>query len=195
MRSDFEALVLHGCEQELILGTVPALQDLLDDVVAIDVFAHLLDPGFQVLLDQLEVLLLVDYFDDLLYRPRPVSILADLDWVLLERLDDLRQLVLRTKLCDLLDEVVAEAVDHEAPTFVDEVVEDGVEDLTVIGVIGLLQILLEESAATLVLGQCWSVSEQLDELCAAEFLMSFQGVVGGVKTELLGYLDDGERKV
>lgn len=60
-------LSCHGFEEERLLGTVPAVENLLDYMITIDVFAHLFDTVLQVIGDDLEMFLGLSHLDDLLH--------------------------------------------------------------------------------------------------------------------------------
>ena len=119
MTGNLDALGFHRIIEELVLCMVPALQDLLDDVVAIDVFTHFLDSIFEVVLDQSIMLFHFDDFDEFLHRSGAMSILAELHRLLLHGFDDGSQLIFAAVIGHLLDQVVAKAVIHEIPAVVD----------------------------------------------------------------------------
>ena len=98
---------------------IPALQDLLDDVVAIDVFAHFLDSIFEVALNQGKMLFHFGNFDEFLHRSGAMSILAELHWLLLHGFNDGSQLIIAAVISHLLNQVVAETIIHELPAVVD----------------------------------------------------------------------------
>ncbi len=92
------ALVDHGVEDELKVGGLPRCQDLLDDVVSVYVRRQVLHEVFQIFDDQVDVFLKLYYFDYLLNASSPVGIPAEPNWILLDRVNNFFELVIRTAL-------------------------------------------------------------------------------------------------
>jgi uncharacterized MnhB-related membrane protein len=142
------ALLHHSFVYELVVLWLPCEEDLLDDVVAVDVFSQLSHLSFQVLTEHLDLVRRLDDLDYLLDGPRSVGVATQVDWVVLDLLDDGCELFLSAGLSDLLSQVVAEGVVHEVHVVLNCVVEDAVHYLLVV----LLYLLLQEPAPALVSG-------------------------------------------
>jgi hypothetical protein len=78
MASDLDALFHHSVEQELVLLLVPALQDLLDDMVTIDVLTHFFQADAEEILNHFKVFWDFDNLQYFLNRPGTMSIFAEL---------------------------------------------------------------------------------------------------------------------
>ena len=102
MACNLYALLYHAIKQKLAIGFWPTLQNLLDDVIAIDVLAHFDEPGAEVSLDQFEVLGQLDDLEDFLDWPSSVSIFAEFQRIFLHWLNDPGQLGLTAYLCYFL---------------------------------------------------------------------------------------------
>ena len=100
---NLNALGFHRIIEELVLCMIPALQDLLDDMVAIDVLAHFLNSIFEEVLDQGIMLFHFDDFDEFLHRSGAMSIFAELHWLLPHGFNDGSQLIFAAMISHLLD--------------------------------------------------------------------------------------------
>ena len=140
------ALLHHGIVDELRVLFLPRLQDLLNHVVAVDVLCQRSHLVLQVTNQQLDLLRLLDYLDDLLDAPGAVGVSAEPHWVLLHSLDDLSELLLAARLGYLLRQVVAEGVVHQVHAAVNHAHEDPVPHFILL----LIDLLLQEPAASLV---------------------------------------------
>ena len=90
--SDLYTLVHHSVVQELVVDMRPSVENFLNNMVSINVFAHLFDPMTEETLDDIEVFVLRHYFYNLLNGPCSVSVHAEFDGLVLHGVDDLCQL-------------------------------------------------------------------------------------------------------
>lgn len=121
---DLYALPLHGVVEELVLGRLPALEYLLDDMVSVNVFAHFLYAVVEIIANHRVMDVLAYYFDNLLHRTSAVWILAQLHRFDSHLFDNLYELIRRALLRQLLNKVVAKAIVHELPAIRQRVVEN-----------------------------------------------------------------------
>lgn len=110
---NLHALFVHGFVDELVVVFGPGFEYLLHDVIAVDVVAEFDEALLEKLAEQLKLHGSLDCLDQLLYRPRAVAVSADVEGVVLEALYHDGQLVLRAVFDELLNQIVAKAVDHE----------------------------------------------------------------------------------
>ena len=147
---NFYTLVYHGIVQELIVLRWPALEDLLNDMVAIDIFTHFFDSVFEVVTQHLKVNLFRNDFNNLLNRSSSMCVFAQLYWLSTHFIDDHGELVLVTLFAQFLNQIVTETVIHKVPCVRKCVREYLVEKFLIIGFFTLLNILLQKSTASLI---------------------------------------------
>jgi len=97
-------------------------------------------------------------FDELLHRPGAVGIFAEFHWLGSHGFNDLRQLALACVFGQLLHQIVSETVVHQVPELAAGAIEYLVEDLLVLL---LSDVLLEQTTASLILGQDRAILKQL----------------------------------
>ena len=144
MASDLDALLYHSVEQELVLLFAPALQDFLNDMVAIDVLAHFFQAVAEEILNHFKVLWHLYDLQNLLNRSGTMSIFAEVQRILLHRLYDSSELGLIADFSNFLDQVVSEIVVHKFPTVIKIycVVKNMVKKFLIVFRFGLEKILL-----------------------------------------------------
>jgi len=81
MTCNFHTSFLHDVIQELVVFAAPTLKDLLNDMVAVDVFAQILYLVLQKVTDQLVVYFFTYNLNDLLYRSGAMGVCAELNWI------------------------------------------------------------------------------------------------------------------
>lgn len=89
MACDLYTLVDHGIIQELVSRLGPTLEDFLNYMVSVDVFAHFFDPILKIPLYQHKMLINSANLNQLLYRPCAMSILTKQHRLRAHLLDDL----------------------------------------------------------------------------------------------------------
>jgi hypothetical protein len=138
----------HGIVDELIVLWLPCIEDLLDHMVPVDVLSQLSHPVLQKRREKSYVMRLFDYLDDLLYRPRPVSMLAKTDRVRLDPLYYLGKLIFQAVFGYLLGQVVPKGIVHYLKEGFYSVLEnDGIDALDTI-----FYLLLKEATPSLIFG-------------------------------------------
>lgn len=111
-----DTLLAHDVVDELVLVVArgPDLENLLNNVIAVDVKAHRDEARTQEIAKLFKLLRFSNHLNHFLDASRAVRIKADLERITSYSVhDDRGQLLIATVLHKLLDEVVSEAVVHE----------------------------------------------------------------------------------
>lgn len=88
MTSNLYTLLHHAIKQKLALRFRPTLQNFLDDVISVNVLAHLYKPHAEVALNQIEMIGQLNDLKDFLDRSGSMSVFAQLQRIFLHWPDD-----------------------------------------------------------------------------------------------------------
>lgn len=144
--SYFSALFHHSFINELVMFRFPSEEDFLNDMITIDIFCEFSHFAFQVFTQHFDLMREFDYLNDFLNRSCSMSIATQVDWIILNFLDDRCQLFFSACFCEFLSQIVSKGIIHQVHIVVNSVIEDTINYFLV----GLFYFLLEESASTLV---------------------------------------------
>jgi len=111
--SYLHTLINHCIIYELVMNRLPRLQYFLNHVVPIYIFSQILHSTLQVFNQQLNLIRLLNSFNYLLNRPSSVSILAQIDRILLNFLNDFSKLLFLACFSYFLSQIVPKWVIHE----------------------------------------------------------------------------------
>jgi hypothetical protein len=77
---NLNTLVYHSVVQELVSRLFPALQNLLNNMISIDIFTHFFDSVHEIALNQSKMFINFGNFNEFLNRPSSMSIFAECNW-------------------------------------------------------------------------------------------------------------------
>ena len=63
MAGDFNVAITHGIVDKLVLRAVPALENFLDNVISVDVFAHFFEKALKLILNHYVMFWESNYFN------------------------------------------------------------------------------------------------------------------------------------
>ena len=89
----------HGVIEELVSGLLPALQNLLNNMIAVNIFTHFLNSVHKVALDQNKMIVNFCNFYKFLDRSGSVSVFAQCNWLVTHLLNDFGELFVITIVC------------------------------------------------------------------------------------------------
>jgi hypothetical protein len=159
VRGHLDAALGDGVVNELIVLGRQAMQTALDDVVAVQVLDEQDDAGAQRLGDERHVRRRRQKLDHLLHGARAVHVFRDGDELRAHQLDNLQALRLVAMLEQLLAQVVAERIDHQLDNVLVNFGENELRRAPIV----FVELLLQKTAAVLVLAQRVDLAEALIE--------------------------------
>ena len=93
MTCDLNTLFDHSVVKELVSRLLPALQNLLNNVVPVDIFAHFFNSVHEVALDQHKMFVNLCNFYKFLHRSGSMGVFAECNRFISHLLDNLSELL------------------------------------------------------------------------------------------------------
>jgi hypothetical protein len=149
MRAHVDAVATNGVKDELRLGGGELVEAFLDNMVTVEVLDEIDHTTTQGLSDEVDLLGSVDVFNHLLEGTGAMGVESDANHVLGRVLDENGPVVVIAELEKLLAQIIAKRIRHELDDVLVRLEPDHMDLL----VVALLKLLLEVTAAVLVLAK------------------------------------------